>query len=163
MDALSSRLDELSIPEKCDDWAAKLQHLCIDMWKFLDGPDVPSESNLMAFVHLLQDEASFRLARLVIPDLRAAEELQAGFDCKKKVLQALRSAHTAHYHTLEGNKQDCFDTTLYAAEKRILAEMNILRAKLLFLNKLDLSQDEEMAFTQWYDSCPIAIKDEKDT
>lgn len=159
MESLYQRIRQVSAPHRCDDWAARLEDLCEEFWQSLDGEvGSPDSSTTDAFVHLLSDGENFVLARMVIPELRGDPDSDSSNHTKQKILDCLRPLRAQHY-AASTQDQSSFDSRLYQEEKDVLREANLHRAKLLFLGRANLSEEDSKRFQEWWESCPVKSQD----
>ncbi|KAG9693646.1 hypothetical protein KCU95_g3197, partial [Aureobasidium melanogenum] len=146
-DATFARLlSEVQEQPRCDDWGAKLQHVCDTLWSALDDKaDDPGLADTL--IAMLQQEDAFALARLVIPELRSKEPLVDSL-LKQKVIDRTASQRMAAL-SLEATQQSDFDTNLYSEEKEVFTEAEMYRASLLLYGSAAFDNVEEQEIIQW--------------
>ncbi|KAG9526395.1 hypothetical protein KCV07_g866, partial [Aureobasidium melanogenum] len=142
----------LSSPERCADWAARLQDTSQRFWMRLEDENVPS-SEVKAFIALLEAPERLALARLVIPDLRDTGQTESLNKRKREVLDGLSDA-LKKLAGVRARSQADFDTPAYKLEKDIIHDAEMYRLKLLVYNDTKITAQEEERLNEWWEARP---------
>ena len=148
-------LEELSRPQRCDDWGNKVQLLCEQFWRFLAEETVIAALVIGSFTSLLQQEDAFAIAQLVIPAFRDASTVTPENDNKQHILRYIELGRSISLQIQEQD-QAHFDAyqPLYYQEKQIFHEAEVERARRLLYNHDILNAQQKEAVRQWMAARP---------
>ncbi len=148
-------LQEISRPQRCNDWGTKVQSLCEQFWLSLDEDNDIASSLMTAVTSLLQQEDAFAIAQLVIPDFRPGPTLQPEGDNKQHVIRHIELKRSISLQITNQN-QTHFDADqpLYRLEKQIFHEGLIERAGYLLYDHNILDAQQKKAVWNWLAARP---------
>ena len=141
-------------PGCCEDWAAQLLYLCEGFWASLDDVASVSETDIDAFVAMLSEERTFRLAREVIPELRGEEAEGPGKHYRRSITHRLQrriDENSTVQRPLSNGPLDGF----FEEEKARFADSELYRAELLAYGTASISHHEKEAVRQWLQARPM--------
>lgn len=136
-----------------DNWRAKWLRVCELLWKAMStSTDIPAAYET-TFIRLLKDDDRFALARLVIPEFRTAEGLEMLTAQQAKVMEAISDLQLRTSQEQNTSQAD-FDDPVYAAEKRILLDAEMHRARVLLHQSYTLDDASEEEIRDWLERRP---------
>lgn len=153
LEHLEDLLAELELNPIAQGWGTKWQHVCEIVWKLSANHDssIPTTA-VDTFIALLSDESRFSLARLIIAELRDPVP-HSQYPQQQQVLQATQKqrANTARQ---ESAVQTEVDDIMYVAEKRILLDAELHRARVLLHQSGAYGSESEDKIRRWLAAHP---------
>ena len=152
---LCTILEDVSHPQRGDDWGNKVQLLCERFWRVLDEDTMIASSLLDSFTSLLQHEDALAIAQLILPAFRDGLTVKPKNDNQQHILQHIELGRSMSLQIREQD-QTHFDAhqPLYRQEKQIYHEAELERARYLLYNHNILNAQQKEAVRQWMAARP---------
>lgn len=153
---LQDLLDQLSRSPLPENWRAIWLRTCETIWNLdpaLDDTDI----RLDQFISILQKDDMFSTARLVIPALR--REHASGLNAVQQKIMTMTEGLRHESCTRRRTTQSDFDDAPYVAEKRILHDAEMHRARVLFHQHHAFGEMDEDSIRAWLDAWPGCVLD----
>ena len=100
-------------------------------WLYLDKDPEVRIAHVMTFVHLLQQEDIFEVARLVIPEFRSESNFQLDNYHKGEILRRTQNLRVHFARPRSGAPMLSEEDRLFRMEKELYAEVEVYRAGLI--------------------------------
>ena len=152
-EAFIQRCDELR-PDSCEDWAAKLLSHCEEFWTYLSHGNEASKVQVNAFIDILLEERSFRLACQIIPELNMGRIEGHAEPSQLEILNRLQ--HMRDYDPFRVSRplRSAFADNQYAEERERFAEAEVYRAELFLYTTGSLNPQEKEDVRRWLRTRP---------
>ncbi|KAL8868498.1 MAG: hypothetical protein Q9198_008157 [Flavoplaca austrocitrina] len=154
-DVLLDRFSEVLRRPQCLDWATKVQDLCETVWARFEKHAQDAGRYVTPMTKLLQDQVTFAIAALVIPEFRNASHTEQN-PLKRRVLESTAYLQT-HFAKITARDRMYYNRQqpLYLHEKEIYAQAEIQRAHALLYN--GLGQEQREAVEIWLKNPPSCL------
>ena len=134
-------------PDSCEDWAAKLLSLSEEFWTHLSHRNRASTAQTDAFINMLLEERSFRLACQVVPELNIGRIEDQAEPSQREILNRLQ--HMRDPFRASRPLRSAFTNNQYAEERERFTEVEIYRAELFLYTTASLNPQERENVRRW--------------
>lgn len=136
-------------PDSCEDWAAKLLSNCEEFWTRLSQGNEASKAQKDAFICMLSEERSFRLACQVVPELNMGRIEGHAEPFQLEILNRLQ--HMRDYDPFRASRplRSVFADDQYAEERERFTEAEVYRAELFLYTTASLTSQEKEDVRHW--------------
>ena len=141
-------------PESCEDWAAKLLSHCEKFWAALSHGKEASKAQVDAFIGMLLEERSFRLACQVIPELHVGRIEGHVKQSQLEILDRLQHMRDDDPFRASRPLRSAFADAQYAEERERLTEAEVYRAELFLYTTASLNSQEKEKVQRWLRTRP---------
>ena len=141
-------------PESCEDWAAKLLSHCEKFWDALSHGKEASKAQVDAFIGMLLEERSFRLACQIIPELRVGWIEGHVQQSQLEILNRLRHIRDDDPFRASRPLRSAFADAQYAEERERFTEVEVYRAELFLYTTASLNPQEKENVQRWLRTRP---------
>lgn len=128
--------------------------ICEEFWNSLDSRMEVPEAQIDAFVDMLLQERSFRLAREVIREFNVPPVDGHPVRSKAEILNRLQQMHGHDFFGVSRPLRSTFADDYYAEERERLTDAEIYRAELLLYNSASMTPQEKEEVRKWLRARP---------
>ena len=141
-------------PDSCEDWAAKLLSHCDEFWTHLSHGNEASKAQVNAFIDMLLEERSFRLACQIVPELNMGRIEGHAEPSQLEILNRLQ--HMRDYDPFRASRplRSAFADDQYAEERERFTEAEVYRAELFLYTTGSLNPQEKEDVRRWLHTRP---------
>ena len=141
-------------PDSCEDWAAKLLSHCEEIWAGLSHGNEASKPQVDAFVGMLLEERSFRLACQVLPELHVGRMEGHAVRSQQDILDRLQHMRDDDPFRASRPLRSAFADDQYAEERERFTEVEVYRAELFLYTTASLNSQEKEDVHRWLRTRP---------